>query len=95
MHCQDNDYFSRSYMTGVLRSDPPYKMGQLLMCMGASNGIGSGLSLFNNSRNVVVFMGDSTFFHAGLPGVINAIFNKHNITMIMMENGTTADLMLI
>jgi indolepyruvate ferredoxin oxidoreductase alpha subunit len=69
---------------------PPYKMGQLLMCMGASNGIGSGLSLFNTSRDVVVFMGDSTFFHAGLPGVINAIFNKHNITMIMMENGTTA-----
>ena len=69
---------------------PPYELGQLLMCMGASTGIGSGLSLFNETRKVVVFMGDSTFFHAGLPGIINAIFNQHNITMILMENGTTA-----
>jgi indolepyruvate ferredoxin oxidoreductase alpha subunit len=69
---------------------PPYNLGQLLMCMGSSTGIGSGLSLFNPARKVVVFMGDSTFFHAGLPGIINAIFNRHDITMIVMENGTTA-----
>lgn len=69
---------------------PPYELGQLLMCMGASTAIGSGLSLFNTTRKVVVFMGDSTFFHAGLPGLINAIFNRHNVTMIIMENGTTA-----
>ncbi len=69
---------------------PPYKVGQLLMCMGASPGMAAGLSLFNDSRKVVAFLGDSTFFHAGLPGVINALFNKHNITLIVMENGTTA-----
>jgi len=69
---------------------PPYKIGELLMCMGASTGIGSGLSLFNDDRKVVAFLGDSTFFHAGLPGIINANFNKHNLTLIVMENGTTA-----
>ncbi len=69
---------------------PPYEIGQVMMCMGASPGIGSGLSLFNQSRNVVVFLGDSTFFHAGLPGVINSVFNQHGITLILMENGTTA-----
>ena len=69
---------------------PPYQTGQLLMCMGASTGIGSGLSLFNTTRKVVAFLGDSTFFHAGLPGVINALFNRHNLTLIVMENGTTA-----
>ncbi len=69
---------------------PPYEMGQLLMCMGASTGIGSGLSLFNKTRKVVAFIGDSTFFHAGLPGIINAIFNQHPLTLIVMENGTTA-----
>lgn len=68
----------------------PYNMGELLMCMGASTSIGAGLSLFNSSRKVVVFMGDSTFFHAALPGITNAIFNQHNLTMILMENGTTA-----
>lgn len=69
---------------------PPYEVGTALMCMGASTGIGAGLSLFNDSRNVVAFLGDSTFFHAGIPGIINALFNKHNLTLILMENGTTA-----
>jgi indolepyruvate ferredoxin oxidoreductase alpha subunit len=69
---------------------PPYEMGQLLMCMGAATGMGSGLGLFNETRRVVAFMGDSTFFHAALPGVINALFNRHNLTLILMENGTTA-----
>jgi indolepyruvate ferredoxin oxidoreductase alpha subunit len=69
---------------------PPYQMGQLLMCMGASPGIGAGLSLFNTERKVVAFLGDSTFYHAGLPGIINAVFNRHPITLILMENGTTA-----
>ncbi|MFH1136987.1 MAG: thiamine pyrophosphate-dependent enzyme [Pseudomonadota bacterium] len=69
---------------------PPYEVGQLLMCMGASPGLAAGLSLFNRDRKVAAFLGDSTFFHAGLPGVINALFNKHNITLIVMENGTTA-----
>lgn len=74
----------------TLGFQPPYQIGQLLMCMGASTGIGSGLSLFNTTRRVVVFLGDSTLFHAGLPGIINALFNRHNLTLIVMENGTTA-----
>ena len=69
---------------------PPYQVGQLLMCMGASCGIGAGLSLFNSERKVVAFLGDSTFYHAGLPGIINAVFNHHPFTLILMENGTTA-----
>jgi len=69
---------------------PPYNVGEVLMCMGASSGMASGLSLFNDKKRVVAFLGDSTFFHAGLPGLINAIFNNHNITLIIMENGTTA-----
>ena len=69
---------------------PPYEMGQVLLCMGASPGIASGLSLFNTQRRVVAFIGDSTFFHAGLPGIMNTLFNHHNITLIVMENGTTA-----
>ncbi|MFO7736454.1 MAG: thiamine pyrophosphate-dependent enzyme [bacterium] len=69
---------------------PPYNMVELLMSMGASTGIASGLELFNDSRKVVCFLGDSTFFHAGAPGIVNAVFNKHDITLILMENGTTA-----
>jgi indolepyruvate ferredoxin oxidoreductase alpha subunit len=69
---------------------PPYSMGEVLMCMGASSGMAAGLSLFNTTRRVVAFIGDSTFFHAGLPGIINALFNRHNVTLVVMENGTTA-----
>lgn len=69
---------------------PPYRMGQVLLCMGASCGIASGLSMFQKSRRVVAFLGDSTLFHAGIPGILNALFNGHNFTLIVMENGTTA-----
>lgn len=69
---------------------PPYNIGQVLLCMGHSNGTAAGLSLFNKERKVISFLGDSTFFHAGLPGIINAVFNKHKHTLIIMENGTTA-----
>ncbi len=69
---------------------PPYNIGEILMCMGASMGMASGLSLSNDNKRVVAFLGDSTFFHAGLPGIINAVFNKHDVTLIVMENGTTA-----
>lgn len=68
----------------------PYKVGQILLSMGHSTGTASGLSMFNKDRKVVAFLGDSTFFHAGLPGIINAVFNKHNFTLVVMENGTTA-----
>ncbi|MGB9614075.1 MAG: thiamine pyrophosphate-dependent enzyme, partial [Fervidobacterium sp.] len=68
----------------------PYEVGQVLLSMGHSTATASGLSLFNKTRKIVAFLGDSTFFHAGLPGIINAIFNNHNLTLVVMENGTTA-----
>jgi indolepyruvate ferredoxin oxidoreductase alpha subunit len=69
---------------------PPYQMGQVLLCMGASTAAASGLALFNTGRKVLAFLGDSTFFHAGIPGIINAVFNRHDLTLVIMENGTTA-----
>jgi indolepyruvate ferredoxin oxidoreductase alpha subunit len=68
----------------------PYNLGQVLLSMGHSNGTGSGLSINNKKRKVVTFIGDSTFFHAGIPGIINARYHDHNITLVVMENGTTA-----
>lgn len=68
----------------------PYLLGEVLLCMGASTSIASGLALFNDTRPVVAFLGDSTFFHAGLPGIVNALFNRHNLVLVVMENGTTA-----
>jgi len=68
----------------------PYNIGTVLLCMGHSNGTAAGLSINNPHRKIVSFIGDSTFFHAGLPGIINAIQYDHDVTLIVMENYTTA-----
>jgi len=69
---------------------PPYNMGEVLFSMGHSVSTASGLALNNPSRKVLAFVGDSTFFHAGLPGVANAAWRGSDITLVLMDNGTTA-----
>lgn len=39
---------------------------------------------------MVSFIGDSTFFHSGITGLVNAVFNRHNLTLVILDNGTTA-----
>lgn len=74
----------------TLGSLEPYELGTVLLCMGHSNGTGAGLAIGNKSRPVLTFIGDSTFYHAGLPAIVNAIAYNHNMTLIVMENYTTA-----
>ncbi len=69
---------------------PPLSMGKVLLSMGHSVSTASGLALHNSARRVICFMGDSTFFHAGLPGIANAVYNCHDVVLVVMENGTTA-----
>ena len=69
---------------------PPYNMGQVLFSMGHSVSTAAGLALNNQSRKVVAFVGDSTFFHAGLPGLVNAAARDSDITLVLLDNGTTA-----
>lgn len=69
---------------------PPYEMGEILFSMGHSVSTASGLALNNSSRKIVAFVGDSTFFHAGLPGVTNAAWRDSDITLVLLDNGTTA-----
>lgn len=69
---------------------PPYEVGEVLFCMGASVPLGSGLALHNTKRKVLSLLGDSTLFHAGIPGIVNAVIYDHDVTLVIMENGTTA-----
>ncbi len=41
-------------------------------------------------QTVVGFIGDSTFFHSGITGLVNAVFNQHNILLVILDNSTTA-----
>ncbi|PKL10011.1 MAG: indolepyruvate ferredoxin oxidoreductase [Spirochaetae bacterium HGW-Spirochaetae-7] len=74
----------------TLGSLPPYNMGRVLLSMGHATSTAAGLSVFNDTRRAVCFMGDSTFFHAGLPGIVNAVYNGHRVLLVVMQNGTTA-----
>jgi indolepyruvate ferredoxin oxidoreductase alpha subunit len=60
------------------------------LCMGASVNIASGLQRVEPNRQHIAFLGDSTFFHTGIPGLINAVYNQANITLVVLDNRTTA-----
>lgn len=68
----------------------PLNIGDILLCMGSSIGTGMGLSITLKDNSIVSVIGDSTFFHAGVPGLINAVYNNHKIILIIMDNLTTA-----
>ena len=42
------------------------------------------------SRPVVATIGDSTFLHAGIPGLIDAVYNQANLTVLLLDNHITA-----
>ncbi|MGA9138918.1 MAG: indolepyruvate ferredoxin oxidoreductase subunit alpha [Methanocella sp.] len=60
------------------------------ICMGASITIASGLSFAGVKNKVACTIGDSTFLHTGIPGLMNAVYNKANITVVILDNRTTA-----
>jgi len=74
------------YTLGVL---PPISMADLVICMGASVSTGCGFSQATDQK-VVSFIGDSTFFHSGITGLVNAVHNNHKFTLVILDNGTTA-----
>jgi indolepyruvate ferredoxin oxidoreductase alpha subunit len=74
------------YTLGLL---PPLRMADYLICMGSSVSTAGGFSKVLH-RPVVSFIGDSTFFHGGLPGLVNAVSHDHRILLVILDNGTTA-----
>ena len=59
------------------------------ICMGASIGIANGIAKLHNGP-VLAIIGDSTFFHTGIPGLINAVYNQNDVIIIIMDNSITA-----
>jgi indolepyruvate ferredoxin oxidoreductase alpha subunit len=60
------------------------------ICMGASITVGSGIVHSGETRDVVCTIGDSTFLHTGMPGLLNAVYNGANMTVIILDNRITA-----
>ena len=67
----------------------PLNSADFLYCMGSSVSAGSGFSRASG-RTTIGYIGDSTFFHSGVTGLLNAVFNKHDILLVILDNGTTA-----
>lgn len=71
-------------------SFPPIELQSTIFCMGSSIPMASGISKTGINRPVVAVIGDSTFFHNGLLGLVNASVNGSNITVVLCDNRTTA-----
>ena len=67
----------------------PFEMGDMTLCMGSSIGTANGFSQVTD-QPVIAFIGDSTFFHAGLPALVNAVHNNRHFLLVIMDNSTTA-----
>jgi indolepyruvate ferredoxin oxidoreductase alpha subunit len=68
---------------------PPLNAVDTNFCMGSSIGLSDGFSKAQD-QPVICTIGDSTFFHAGIPPLLNAVFNHDNITVLLLDNSTTA-----
>jgi indolepyruvate ferredoxin oxidoreductase alpha subunit len=73
----------------TLAIQPPLELADLLLCMGSSIGTACGLTAILD-KPIIGAIGDSTFFHSGMPGLVNAVYNQHPVKIIVVDNETTA-----
>ncbi|GHV27670.1 indolepyruvate ferredoxin oxidoreductase subunit alpha [Clostridia bacterium] len=67
----------------------PLDMVDTCLCMGAGITIAQGLRRAEPDTPVFAFIGDSTFFHSGMTGVLNAMYNQSDIIICVLDNRTT------
>ena len=74
----------------TLGTYPPLSAMDTCACMGASIGQALGMEKAGIKKKVVAVIGDSTFLHSGITGLVNAVYNQAQITLIILDNSTTA-----
>ncbi|MDR0963020.1 MAG: indolepyruvate ferredoxin oxidoreductase subunit alpha [Clostridium sp.] len=60
------------------------------LCMGAGITMAQGLARVNDHSVCFAFVGDSTFFASGITGVVNAVYNRANLVLVILDNSLTA-----
>jgi len=75
------------YTLGVL---PPVNTVQTCLCMGAGISQAAGMVHAGAKDKTFALIGDSTFFHAGMPGLLNIAYNKANVCVVIMDNHVVA-----
>jgi indolepyruvate ferredoxin oxidoreductase alpha subunit len=74
----------------TLGNADPLNMVDTCLCMGAGITMAQGLRAVLPDTVHFAFIGDSTFFHSGITGVINAVYNRTPIVVVVLDNATTA-----
>ena len=77
------------YTLGAL---PPLNAMDSEICMGAAIGMAAGLEKARGkeyAKKTVAVLGDSTFIHSGITGLVNVVYNKSNTTVIILDNSIT------
>ncbi|MEM2207865.1 MAG: indolepyruvate ferredoxin oxidoreductase subunit alpha [Sulfolobales archaeon] len=69
---------------------PPYRLQDTCVEMGGSIGLANGFSKVLADAVVVSVIGDSTFYHAGIPALIDAVYNEHPQVILVLDNMVTA-----
>jgi len=67
----------------------PLRYGDSLLSMGACLGVAAGMQ-YAAQEKVIAMIGDSTFWHAGMPGLVNAIHHGDDLTLVILDNEVTA-----
>jgi TPP-dependent indolepyruvate ferredoxin oxidoreductase alpha subunit len=75
------------YTLGCL---PPVNAVQTCLCMGAGISQAAGMVHAGVKEKVFAVIGDSTFFHAGMPGLLNIAYNKSNVCVVVLDNHVVA-----
>ena len=74
----------------TLAAYPPLRAMDTTACMGAGIGQALGMDKAGIGNKVVAVIGDSTFLHSGITPLVNAVYNEGQITVIILDNRTTA-----
>ncbi|PPQ33345.1 indolepyruvate ferredoxin oxidoreductase subunit alpha [Rhodopila globiformis] len=74
----------------TLAAVEPLRSIDTTICMGASIGNAVGMAAAGEKKPIVATIGDSTFLHSGIPPLIDAVYNKANITVVILDNAITA-----
>ena len=75
------------YSLGVL---PPLNRMDTILCRGAGVSMTQGFEKGGEPKRVVGIVGDSTFFHSGMTGLLNIVYNGGSAVIIVVDNRTTA-----
>jgi len=86
---EPDTYYSSDIGCYSLGLGPPLETADSYLCMGGSVTMACGVSI-RNPQPHVAFIGDSTFFHSGLTGLVNAVHNRHDLLLVILDNSTTA-----